>query len=141
MTELSLQPTPAEDETLLEVNPDNYAGTLQATTAALAAVLETAKLRAKRKPPRTHYNCDGRVSLVERAWSAEPVEIVHKAPACGQLNGTKTDKAQTNYTLDPDEVNCMRCAKTKAFIAALVRKDLAISEAEMAEAAREAEAA
>lgn len=84
--------------------------THEAVLASLGYVI-TAPLPApskqKRTPARTHLN----TADVDR----ETGKPLGRKPACGQLNGTRTDRAQTHYTLDHKKVTCQRCLTTKAF--------------------------
>lgn len=66
-----------------------------------------AKPKTKRTPARTHLN----TADVDR----ETGKPLGRKPACGQLNGTRTDRAQTHYTTDTAKVTCQRCITTKLF--------------------------
>lgn len=77
----------------------------------LTAPLVPSKPKTKRTPARTHLN----VADIDR----ETGKPVGRKPACGQLNGTRTDRAQTHYTHDTAEVTCQRCVTTKLFAKAV----------------------
>lgn len=89
-------------------------GTHEAVLAALGYAI-TAPLPApskqKRTPARTHLN----VADIDR----ETGKPTGRKPACGQLNGTRTDRAQTHYTHDTAKVTCQRCITTKLFAKAV----------------------
>lgn len=95
------------------------------------ATPQAAPRRGKRAPARTHLD----IANAQRA----PVRD-HR-PACGQLNGTKTARAQTFYSRNTDVVSCLKCAKTKVFAKALAMQaeSEAIAEATTAEAVEAAE--
>lgn len=68
--------------------------------------------KPKRQPARTHLNTHKRTHEV----TGLPLDGV---PACGQLNGTKTDYAQTHYTNTPAEVTCLKCLRSRRFARAV----------------------
>lgn len=102
----ALEPAPA-----LAAQPDTLANT------------PAAPRRGKRAPARTHLD----IANAQRA----PVRDY--CPACGQLNGTKTARAQTFYSRNTDVVSCLKCVKTKVFAKALALQAESEAVAEAAE--------
>lgn len=80
---------------------------LRALGYTLAGALVVTKPKTKRTPARTHLN----VADIDR----DTGKPIGRKPACGQLNGTRTDRAQTFYTNDTAQVTCQRCITTKLF--------------------------
>lgn len=96
-------------------------GTHEAVLAALGYAITAplpAPAKPKRTPARTHLN----VADIDR----ETGKPVGRKPACGQLNGTRTDRAQTHYTHDTAKVTCQRCITTKLFAKAMADEFQAI---------------
>lgn len=88
---------------------------LQALGYTLTAPLVPSKPKTKRIPARTHLN----TADIDR----ETGKSLGRKPACGQLNGTRTDRAQTHYTTDTAKVTCQRCITTKLFAKAMAEPD------------------
>lgn len=84
---------------------------LRALGYTLAGALVVTKPKTKRTPARTHLN----VADIDH----ETGKPTGRKPACGQLNGTRTDRAQTHYTTDTAQVTCQRCITTKLFARAM----------------------
>lgn len=85
-----------------------------------------APAKSKRTPARTHLN----VADIDR----ETGKPTGRKPACGQLNGTRTDRAQTHYTTDTAQVTCQRCVTTKLFAKAMADEFHAIDRKAWADA-------